>query len=150
MKKEFLSQVCTTRKQSLRLLELGVSEETADMWYPHFAQSYPIPLTEDDKMTGEDVPAWSLNRLIELMPGRIKGPVIMDNGKEVQITCYLRITKGEVTYWYFDEDGLVRHYERFIGLGLYENVINIIEFLLSEDMINEEYLCNICESRRVD
>ena len=63
---EFNSQICTTKEQSERLLALGLKKETADMWYPHFASTYPIPLTEDDVMTDCDIPAWSLHRLLEI------------------------------------------------------------------------------------
>ena len=43
------------------------------MWYPHFAKTYPIPLV-DEVLTTDDIPAWSLNRLIEL-----KQPNTIDN-----------------------------------------------------------------------
>ena len=67
----FNSQVCTSRLQSERLLSLGLKKETADMWYPHFAPSFPIPLTEDDYVhelnNDGDIPAWSMHRLIEML-----------------------------------------------------------------------------------
>lgn len=69
---EFKSQICTTKEQSERLLKLGIKKETADMWYPHFASTYPIPLTEDDVMTDRDIPAWSLHRLMKLLPKELK------------------------------------------------------------------------------
>ena len=68
MKKfEFKSQICTTKAQSEKLLALGLKKETADMWYPHFASTYPIPLTEDEDITDRDIPAWSLHRLTEIL-----------------------------------------------------------------------------------
>ena len=68
---ELHSQICTTRDQSERLMALGLKRETADMWYPRFAPSYPIPLTEDDYKhelnNDDDLPAWSLHRLAYLL-----------------------------------------------------------------------------------
>lgn len=58
--KEFNSQVCTTREQSLRLLELGLKPETADMY-----------IFDDEVYIGkpnvDDIPAWSLHRLMEIL-----------------------------------------------------------------------------------
>ena len=62
---KFNSQICTTREQSERLLSLGLKKETADMWYPHFAKTCPLPLV-DEILASDDLPAWSLHRLIEI------------------------------------------------------------------------------------
>ena len=76
----FNSQICTTREQSDRLLALDLKQETADMKYPCTREYYggvltegtsslPIIIdTEDDDITEYDTPAWSLGRLIKLMP----------------------------------------------------------------------------------
>ena len=65
MKNKFHSQICTTREQSERLLALGLKKETADMhwWEIPFSDwklSY-FPPQDDD-----DIPAWSLHRLMEI------------------------------------------------------------------------------------
>ena len=60
---KFNSQICTTREQSRRLLALGLKKETADMWYPHFAKTCPLPLV-DEVLNSDDIPAWSLHRLM--------------------------------------------------------------------------------------
>ena len=74
---KFNSQICTSREQSERLLALGLKKETADMWYPHFAKTCPIPLI-DEVLTTDDIPAWSLNRLIELkQPNTIDNAVVV-------------------------------------------------------------------------
>ena len=62
---EFASQICTTREQSERLLSLGLKKETADMWYPHFAKTCPLPLV-DEVLNSDDLPAWSFARLLEI------------------------------------------------------------------------------------
>jgi hypothetical protein len=59
----FNSQVCTSRSQSEKLLALGLKPETADMWYPHFAKTCPLPLV-DETLASDDIPAWSLHRLL--------------------------------------------------------------------------------------
>ena len=65
---KFNSQICTSREQSERLLSLGLKKETADMWYPHFAKTCPLPLV-DEVLNSDDLPAWSLHRLIEMIAG---------------------------------------------------------------------------------
>ena len=56
---KFNSQICTTKIQSQRLLDLGLKPETADMY-----------IFDDEVYIGkpniDDIPAWSLHRLIEL------------------------------------------------------------------------------------
>ena len=79
----FKSQICTTREQSERLLALGLKTATADMQYPCTREYYggvltegtssrPIIIdTEYDDITEYDIPAWSLDRLRELIPENI-------------------------------------------------------------------------------
>lgn len=62
----FNSQVCTSRSQSERLLALGLKKETADMcWTKGFDESYY--LTIETYYFDDDIPAWSLHRLIEMV-----------------------------------------------------------------------------------
>lgn len=71
--------IATDKSQSARLLACGVPADTADMFYQ-------VPITASQKAGGEDVllvknadktlfdtdtPAWSLSRLLELMPTSI-------------------------------------------------------------------------------
>ena len=62
---EFTSQVCTTIEQSLRLLEMGLKPETADMVY-EYEGTYPydchLRILEDgdyisSNIITEDIPA---------------------------------------------------------------------------------------------
>ena len=57
---KFNSQVCTTKIQSQRLLELGLKPETADMYI--FDNEVYI-----GKPNIDDIPAWSLHRLLEMI-----------------------------------------------------------------------------------
>ena len=77
---KFNSQICTTKEQSQRLLELGLKPETADMSYYilddepvltiGMAQVYRETIKGGKitrKQNAEIIPAWSLHRLIELL-----------------------------------------------------------------------------------
>ena len=57
---KFNSQVCTTKIQSQRLLELGLKPETADMYI--FDNEVYI-----GKPNIDYIPAWSLHRLLEMI-----------------------------------------------------------------------------------
>ena len=69
---KFNSQVCTTKEQSQRLLELGLKPETADMCYSYKPKHLADTTPEKDwvlqiaRPIGTDVPAWSLHRLLFL------------------------------------------------------------------------------------
>ena len=65
---ELKSQICTTKEQSERLLALGLKKETADMGWVKMlnGDDYVIAIAEDYAFI--DIPAWSLHRLIEMMP----------------------------------------------------------------------------------
>ena len=80
--KSFNLQVCTNREQSQKLLDIGLKKDTADMVYqPHYTkcgtlENYfePKVLTgsmrkfviNNDKDFKDYIPAWSLNRLLDL------------------------------------------------------------------------------------
>lgn len=85
----FKSSVCTSREQIEKLLALGLKKETADCrhWaYTKDSKGNPIPKRNQRWFTriGTDesaqicgfmdatfIPAWSLHRLIEMMPKTI-------------------------------------------------------------------------------
>jgi hypothetical protein len=66
---KFDSQICTTMKQSKRLLELGLKPETADMCIDLYYEDEPFVVHNkiDYSKQTEFVPAWSLHRLIEIL-----------------------------------------------------------------------------------
>lgn len=83
---EFTSQICTTREQSERLLNLGLKTETADCQYAALVVDWKgTPISRPkwcfyDHNKGfivqnfermERIPAWSLHRLIEMLPEEI-------------------------------------------------------------------------------
>lgn len=125
---KFNSQVCTTKEQSQRLLELGLKPETADMsltvvcgaeiaqWVGELNNLGNIKVNgigvPNEEV--ENIPAWSLHRLIEL------------GGFNVE--C-----KGlfwKVTGTYFSES----------CDKIYDTIIDSIEALITENLFNKEYL----------
>lgn len=139
----FTSQICTTKEQSERLLALGLKRETADMRY------HCIVCNEHPKyilMLGSpkiplDTPAWSLHRLIEMMPKRIT------NLKEDWDMCGHDITfviteELDVSYEEPFEDEPC--YNKYFGKGnLYDKIVDSIAWLVQEGYFNKEYLEHI-------
>ena len=80
MKSNMKSKICTTIDQSKKLIELGIPKNAADMWYQHIGYSITdgkekptyFPMVIRDNISDDDIPAWSLFALLELMPERIK------------------------------------------------------------------------------
>lgn len=123
----FNSQICTTKEQSIHLLALGLKKETADMWYPHFAKTYPIPLV-DEVLTTDDIPAWSLHRLIEMMPF----DVIPEGGFDNCFTLIKNYPKG----YSVEYDGFSYYHKE----NIYDTIIDGIEHLIKEGYFNKKYL----------
>lgn len=133
---KFNSQVCTTKEQSQRLLDLGLKPETADMHYmakTHWGDNWFIPTNErwyclglgyQDELTHryngtvEVIPAWSLHRLIEMC-------------NKTQFGMTISIYNSEVTV-----DGDL--FEVFDNT--YDNLISVIEFLIKRGHFKKEYL----------
>ena len=136
----FNSQICTTREQSELLLALGLKEETADMKYPCTREYYggvltegtsslPIIIdTEDDDITEYDTPAWSLHRLIEMMP--------LDVVPEGGFDNIFTLTKGYPSGYSVEYDGFSYYHEK----NIYDTLIEGIEHLIKEGYFNKEYL----------
>lgn len=62
---KFNSQICTTKEQSQRLLNLGLKPETADCCLDDVIEGIYSPMAVK-KIFESQVPAWSLHRLIEI------------------------------------------------------------------------------------
>jgi hypothetical protein len=125
----FTSQICTTREQSKRLLDLGVKAETADMYHYVTSNGTGISAMDDNFLPHMDTLAWSLHRLIEIMPqwihtvdGSFK--LTIDQGK---LVCYREISDEVQTFV-------------FGHTSLYDSIIDTIEKLIKEGYFNKEYL----------
>lgn len=62
-----MNKICTSIKQSKRLIELGIDVNSADMVY-HKELNGTYSLRVVDNVLKYDIPAWSLSALLELMP----------------------------------------------------------------------------------
>ena len=137
----FNSQICTTREQSQRLLDLGLKPETSDMSIittPIDYDGIKYSLTPYSKVNNPKVfgviPAWSMHRLIEMMP-----TVITQDDYSlilgVNATCVYYAT-GEYAE-YADP-----YAETFKALecDLYDCVVKCIEWLINGGHFNKEYL----------
>lgn len=64
-------KICTSMEQSKILLDLGLDPKTADMWY-HPDYSYDNIPDLSRRCRVENIPAWSLSKLLRLLPDVIK------------------------------------------------------------------------------
>ena len=128
----FNSQICTTREQSERLLALGIKKETADMtihiknddgWY---VTAEPFYEWEDDmntlpslEETEPILPAWSLGRLIKLMPK----------------TAIMHTQEGDAR---IDID--LYAIEILVSDDPIDEAVSVIEWLIKEGNFNKKYL----------
>ena len=134
----FKSQKCTTREQSKRLLSLGLKRETADMSYTAIVVNHKVDYRLDCSTPKSiDIPAWSLGRLIEMLPSPIypKEELPSFSG-----CAYLNLTPIVVWYNYIDYDMEDRTLISWRGNGLFSAVVDAIEWLIKEGYFNKEYL----------
>ena len=63
------TKICTSVKQSKKLLELGIDVNTADMYWDYDVQKHEhYPMVIDNQFDDTCICAWSLAALLELMP----------------------------------------------------------------------------------
>lgn len=141
----FNSQICTTLKQSKKLIELGLNPETADMSYSvlisdfrgntipkkdhlyTLSTSYSTSYMHVGLEKREIIPAWSLSRLIEMLPHYISS---MD--------AVLVINKDGVSYESDYVSGSSKYFQE--DYGLFQNLIDCIEWLIKEEGKLKTYL----------
>lgn len=134
----FKSQICTTREQSERLLALGLKKETADMVH-FFSQSLAqdwtiVPLADGEtakNIEGVEIPAWSLHRLLSLLPDYI----VVNSSSGLNPNFYLNIRDGFVSY----KDNRGFSYGSTSG-NMYDAITRMISFLIKEGYFKKEYL----------
>ena len=126
----FKSQICTSRSQSERLLSLGLKKETADMgWVLLNNGEYVLGIGGSGYSL--DIPAWSLHRLIEMMPNYI----VVDSSSGLNPNFYLTIRDGIVSY----KDNRGFTYGTTSG-NMYDAITRMIAFLIKDGYFNKEYL----------
>lgn len=139
MNAKFNSQICTTVEQSQKLLDLGLKKETADMVWTHaYYGTWVVTASENPLYEeSESVPAWSLGRLIEMLPSPIK---LKEDLPTFHPYAYLELSQVAVSYTWEDYDGGDRQLVGFYGNGLFAAVVDAIEWLIKEGYFNKEYL----------
>ena len=123
----FKSSVCTSREQSERLLALGLKKETADMCHRTNGMGIYFITAIDPICNPNDIPAWSLDRLRELIPENIVTGV-RNQWHRVMYNSVLSYEEGD--------DSLVS----FRGGNIYDRCISCIYWLIKEGYFNKEYL----------
>ena len=120
----FNSQICTTREQSELLLALGLKKETADMHHYRYSEGYwYIQACPPRGDSSSFIPAWSLHRLLSMLPN--DAPKI-----------YWILDGASTTIEFEDDDS-----DFFPHKGdIYEGVVKIIEWLIKEGYFNKKYL----------
>ena len=135
---KFNSAICTSRVQSERLLSLGLKKETADCALLPLTDKVTSvlvkPSTKDIKNT---IPAWSLGRLLEMLPSPIP---ISEDLPTFHHYAYLDLSKVSAHYYWEDYDGAERALASFCGNGFFAAVVDAIEWLIKEGYFNKEYL----------
>lgn len=130
---EFNTQIATTIEQSKRLLELGLKPETADMkLIPYSSEAMSIDYNDGNFLEGDLPPAWSLHRLISMLPGKIE---------MISCTMYIgyfvpKFDKNNISY--IDMLGYSKVFNE--KSTLYDNIIDCIEWLIQKSYFNKEYL----------
>lgn len=116
------TMVCTSIEQSNRLVELGISPNTADMgWFKAYSLREEInkPYIKGYKLENHktDIPAWSVYKLINII------------SKEVTISDTSVIIGSNSTNRMFSS-----------STNVYDNLIDAIQWLMDKKEINEEFI----------
>ena len=112
----FKSQICTTREQSERLLSLGLKRETADMSYTAIVVNHKVDYRLDCSTPKRiDIPAWSLHRLIEMIPKYFANTKLK--------------FRVEAVKWLMQKEG-----------NVYDNLFILIADCIKNNIFNKEYL----------
>ena len=132
----FNSQVCTDVNQSRKLLALGLKKETADCyWVNPFNEWFPIVDRGEQGIDEDDIPAWSLHRLIETLP------LLLRKGDNYSLV--FDIHRDWVAYMTY-ASGERNPYNRYLfesqNTNTYDAFIDCIEWLIKEGYFNKEYL----------
>lgn len=150
-----MSDICTTKEQSLRLLSLGLNPGTADMYLeksplPEAGEYYIHVLTKDidaddwfsARMNRDIIPAWSLSRLLEMIPVDIK-----DETPNFP-PYHTELIKFSIGYMI----SVRRYTECLVGTHIEESPIeccvSMIGWLIKNGYFNEEYTKKINNEQR--
>ena len=136
---KFNSAICTSRSQSERLLALGLKKETADMhWAYHSVTATRYIVAHPCDGVGECIPAWSLHRLLCMLPNYVQ-IVTYEYGRKYIAALDLELDAHlNVIYKEGVEEPCYDQY--FFINDAYESVCRAIEWLIKEGYFSKGYL----------
>lgn len=134
---EFTSQIVTTKEQSNILLSFGLNKVTADCVITSLGSKdrlihtgEPITLIEGFKSTRIPCyPAWSLDRLLEMIPDVIT----------IEDVEYNFVMLNKISFQYENND-LNKVLVSFNDESLYESIIECITWLIKTGLFNKKFL----------
>ena len=134
----FNSQVCTSLEQSERLLKLGVKKETADCaLLPLNDKVTSILVKPSTKDIVNTIPAWSLSRLLSLIPKEFEVDVIPMYGRNYKMPIELHILPDlSIVYTDLSKED----YKGFYYTNIYDSLISCIEWQIEQGYFPKEYL----------
>ena len=107
---------------------------TVEPFYEWEDDMNTLPSLEE---TESILPAWSLGRLLEMLPSPIP---ISEDLPTFHHYAYLDLSKVSVRYYWEDYDVAERVFVRFCGNGFFAAVVDATEWLIKEGRFNKEYL----------
>ena len=145
----FKSQVCTTSKQSERLLALGLKKETADcnvmftirgeMYHIGFDMNRYRDMCFRYGLDHNYQPAWSLHRLLKMLPQEVK-----IKGTEYRLSidhhlCVEYITEEPQSRVKMSGE-LSNPIKYFWKDNVFDRIICCVEWLIDKGYFNKEFL----------
>ena len=103
----FKSQPATSIEQSEKLLALGLKKETADMCHRTNGMGIYFITTIDPLCNPNDIPAWSLHRLIEMRLAHDPCAVFQLNNTEDAFEKVISHIEHAIKEGYFNKEYLV-------------------------------------------
>lgn len=145
----FKSQVCTTSKQSERLLALGLKKETADcnvmltirgeMYHIGFDMNRYRDMCFRYGLDHNYQPAWSLHRLLKMLPQEV---IIAGTKYKLSIDSYLCVEYiSEGTQSRVVISGELSNPIRYFWKGdVFDRIICCVCWLIKNNYFNKKYL----------
>lgn len=115
--------------------EFWTSQRIAKLAFPFHKHPDGTPMTGEevfDELWGKDVPAWSLSRLLELMPKYIE----QNNRPNVDLDI-----NSDGQYWFVSYDELgydIKNQE--MKQDLFDAIISMIDWLITNGYFNKEFV----------
>ncbi len=138
----------TNKEQSERLISLGIKPETADFVLVKWeCESYSIKMAGDESEDEEVIRrCWTFSKLLGMMPEEIYRVATSPGGRFEEEVWYDRTICGtSVEYSSRVSEGkytLISSQEE----DIFTNLINIIEWLIKSEELNQEYLITLPEN----